>query len=277
MENNKEILISVCLVVYNEDKIIERCLNSIKDLADEIVLIHDGECNDKTLEIAKKFTDRIFIQPRTGDSSLHRVFSYNEARGRWIFQIDADEFIDQDAQPIIRNKIIEAEKKGINGFSFQWEMWDGKKAYAVKGFKKDCLFKKENFHYLGVTHGWAYIDGKVEDSGLVLHHRPAYDNLSWESFFRKAKRWVPIHAKFYFPNQVTYTGFNIGPEKWIKFTEKVKKNMIYYVIFEPIKMSLGQLKNGLYLAFAGWQVAAQQYVYYTMLYWQVWKIKRKSK
>ncbi len=86
---NKDKTISVCLVVYNEEKIIERCLRSIQAVADEIILVHDGECSDNTLEIAKKYTDKIFIRPHTGDSSLHRVFTYNKAQGQWIFQIDA--------------------------------------------------------------------------------------------------------------------------------------------------------------------------------------------
>ena len=45
--------ISACLVVRNEEKIIKKCLDSIKDVVDEIIIVHDGEYNDKTLKICK--------------------------------------------------------------------------------------------------------------------------------------------------------------------------------------------------------------------------------
>ena len=41
--------ISACLVVHNEEKLIGRCLESIKNLVDEIIVVHDGPCQDKTL------------------------------------------------------------------------------------------------------------------------------------------------------------------------------------------------------------------------------------
>lgn len=44
--------ISACLVVRNEEAVIERCLESLAGVVDEIVLVHDGECEDRTLEIA---------------------------------------------------------------------------------------------------------------------------------------------------------------------------------------------------------------------------------
>lgn len=275
--NENSIKISVCLVVYNEEKVIGRCLESIKNLADEIILVHDGECLDKTLEIAKQYTDKIFIRPHTGDSSLHRVFTYKQAQGEWIFQIDADEYLDEDAAGKIKELVDKAKGTNVNGYRFKWEMWNGKKAIYIKGFQKDCLFRKDYFHYLGVTHGWAYIDGITEDSDLCLHHRPKYNNIAWGSFFKKVKRWVPTHAKFYFPEMVVYEGFNIDSEKWIQFVGRVKDHMWFYMIFEPIKMFFGQFKNGLYSRFVGWKVAFQHSLYYFILYLEVWKLKKKLK
>jgi Glycosyltransferases involved in cell wall biogenesis len=58
--------ISACIVVYNEEKVIKRCLDSIKNVVDEIILVHDGPCKDRTLEIAKRYTNKIFIRPHVG-------------------------------------------------------------------------------------------------------------------------------------------------------------------------------------------------------------------
>ena len=48
MQNDRQ-TISACLVVYNEEKVIRQCLDSIKGFVDEIILVHDGQCTDKTL------------------------------------------------------------------------------------------------------------------------------------------------------------------------------------------------------------------------------------
>lgn len=266
--------LSVCLVVYNEEKIIEQCLESVKGLGDEIILVHDGECTDKTLDIARRYTDKIFILPHKGDSSLHRIFTYEKAQGEWVFQIDADEYLDPDSIPKIRALIDAAEGTDINGYSFEWEMWNLKKAIFVKGFQKDCLFRRNHFHYLGITHGYAYIDGRTQSSGMRLHHRPAYDNTSWHSAWRKAKRWAPIHARFFFPDRVSFEGFNITPEKWIAFTEKVRAHTLRHMLWEPLKMFLGQMRNGLYTSIYGWKTAMQLYVYYLYLYSLVWRMKK---
>ena len=65
MMANKPATISACLVVYNEEKSIQCCLESLRPVVNEIIIVHDGECNDKTLEIARKFTKHIYFQPHS--------------------------------------------------------------------------------------------------------------------------------------------------------------------------------------------------------------------
>ena len=73
-------MISACLVIHNEEKLLKRCLESIKDVVDEIILVHDGECTDKSLNIANNFHSRIFIRDFIGEAEWHRPFSYEEAK-----------------------------------------------------------------------------------------------------------------------------------------------------------------------------------------------------
>ena len=53
--------------------------------------------------------------------------------------------------------------------------------------------------------------------------------------------------------------------------------MVYYVLFEPVKMLLGQMKNGLWTSWAGINAGLQQFVYYFTLYLRVWKTQREKK
>ena len=76
--------ISLCMIVRDEEKVLERCLDSIKDEADEIVIVDTGS-TDGTQEIARRFTDRIFFFPWTDDFSAARNASFRNARGDLFF------------------------------------------------------------------------------------------------------------------------------------------------------------------------------------------------
>ena len=269
---NKPHKISACMVIYNEEKVIRQCLESIKNLADEIIIMHDGECTDKTVAIAKEYTDKVFVLPHVGVSEEHRVFGMNRATGDWILRIDADEFFDPADIDKIRAFITNDK---VDGYIFKWEMWNGKAPVYFKGLQKFCLYRKSAFHFVGVPHQVGHVDGKTEQTDITLHHRPSYNNVVWKSFLNKNKLWVPVHAKYFFPEIVKkYECFNYLEKDWIAYVTKVRKYIFLYLLFVPIKNSLGQFKNGLWTSPIGWSVALQQYVYYVCLFWEIWKIDK---
>ena len=105
MENN--ILISLCMIVKNEAPRIERVLNSVKDFADEIIIVDTGS-NDNTKELASKFTDKIYDFEWVEDFSRARNFSFSKANGEYIMWLDADDDIEQeDIERILRNLLLE--------------------------------------------------------------------------------------------------------------------------------------------------------------------------
>lgn len=275
MENNRQ-TISACLVVYNEEKVIRQCLDSIKDLVDEIIVVHDGECTDKTLEIVREYTDRIFIREHLGVAELHRVFTFNQATGDWILQMDGDEYLDISDHDCIRTMVKKCPPE-IDGYVFKWEMWNGKRSIYFKGLQKMCLFRKKNFFFQGIPQEIGHVKGSVKNVDIFLRHRPSYNNIAWNNFWRKMKRAIPIHAKYFFPELVKYECFNTTPDKWIDYANKVTKHPLYYLATYPLKTFLAQLKNGLWTSPIGWSLVCQQYVNYFFLFWKIWKIKRKMK
>ena len=274
MENSAQ-KISACLIVYNEEKIVRRCLDSIKDLVDEIIVVHDGDCKDKTLEIAREYTDKVFVRPHAGISTLHFVFCFNTAIGDWILLMDADEYLEAKDFPLIREKIN--NQNGANRYILNWEMWNGKKTLRCKGIQKACLFKKSAMHFVGIPHAMGDVDGKTEKLDIYLRHKPLYNNISWKSFNRKKAMWVPLHAKYFFPELVQYECFNAVPGKWVEYANQVKTHPVFYLTVYPLKTFLGQLKNGLWGSWTGINIVCQQYIYYLCLHWEVWKMGKKSK
>ena len=70
------ITISLCMIVKNEEKVLARCLDSIADLMDEIIIVDTGS-SDNTKEIAKKYTDKIYDFAWIDDFSAARNYSFS--------------------------------------------------------------------------------------------------------------------------------------------------------------------------------------------------------
>lgn len=87
--------ISVCLIVRNEERFLARCLESIRPLAHQIVVVDTGS-TDRTIEIARSFGADVHEVPWTDDFSAARNAALEHATGHWILAIDADEELPSD-------------------------------------------------------------------------------------------------------------------------------------------------------------------------------------
>ena len=83
-------LLSVCILTKNEELSIKNCLDSVKKIADEIIIL-DSFSVDKTIEIAKTYTDKIYTHSWINDFSYSRNLCISKANGKWILIIDCDE------------------------------------------------------------------------------------------------------------------------------------------------------------------------------------------
>lgn len=267
--------ISACLVAHNEEKLIGRCLESVKNLVDEIIVVHDGPCQDKTLGIAKKYTDKVFVRDSIGTMEPHLIFAYKQAQSEWLLRIDPDEFFDGETIGKIKD-LLRNTGDDIDCYTFNWEMWDGIKNIYSRAFQKRCLFRKSGLHFMGVMHADSPVDGKNIRVNLRLRHQPLKNNVSWKNFFPKMKYQIGVHSRYFFPEMCHYEAFNMDVNVWLKHTAKIRKNIWRYIILEPIKQFLGQMKNGLWDSWPGFNIAVQQYVYFLNLYWRIWKMQRQA-
>lgn len=105
--------LSVVLAVYNEENNLEDCLNSIKDIASEIVIV-DGGSTDSTITIAEKFTSRIIKTNNPAIFHINKQKALEAAKYDWILQLDADERV--------TNKLAEEIKKVIRSSQSQIEL-----------------------------------------------------------------------------------------------------------------------------------------------------------
>lgn len=96
--------LSLCMIVKNEEMYLAQCLESVKGLVDEMVIVDTGSV-DRTREIAEIFGARVYEYQWNGDFSEARNFSLSKAEGDWILILDADEVIAERDHKIIRDLI----------------------------------------------------------------------------------------------------------------------------------------------------------------------------
>ena len=88
---------SLCMIVKNEEKVLERCLKSLAPYMDEIIIADTGS-SDATKKIAQKYTDKVYDFEWTGNFSDARNFVASKATKEYIYTADADEYLDADNQ-----------------------------------------------------------------------------------------------------------------------------------------------------------------------------------
>ncbi len=103
--------LSVVLAVRNEESNLASCLDSIKDIADEIVVV-DEYSTDKTVEIAKKYGARVYEEPHHDIFHVTKQKALSLAKGEWILQLDADEIVSTELLNEIR-QIVNSDNSEI--------------------------------------------------------------------------------------------------------------------------------------------------------------------
>lgn len=167
MKINKKGILSLCMIVKNEEKGLRKCLSKTAPFVDEIIIVDTGS-TDNTKNIASEFTDKIYDFKWCDDFSKARNFSISKASSDWVFVLDADEFIikfsrhDVDefiTNPSNRNKV--GRIKIINIM----EVSSGNEKYIKRANR---LFNRNYFHYEGIIHEQiAALDGSTYETDIV--------------------------------------------------------------------------------------------------------------
>ncbi len=118
---SKKLPLSVCVIAHNEAERIRRCLDSIKPLADEIVLVYN-DCTDGTEAIARdEYGATIFAETWHGHRD-QKAIALAKATRPWVLCIDADEVLSQELAASIR-AFVEADDPAFAGAMFPRKVW----------------------------------------------------------------------------------------------------------------------------------------------------------
>ena len=197
--------ISACLVVRHEAGIIERSLRSLAGVVDEVIVVHDGPCEDGTLELAERMGARVFVRPQYGHCERHLPFAYEQARGEWLLTIDADEFLSPELRSQLRAL---ARATDVDGYEFLWRLWNGRRYVTERGPHKLALVRRRAMRMVGVIHSKGEVAGGIRRVELALEHQPRYDNFTIGTISTKWRARARLQALEYLSDPNTLPQFN---------------------------------------------------------------------
>lgn len=184
--------LSVVISAFNEEEKIEDALKSAS-FADEIIFV-DNTSSDKTLEIAKKYTQKVFVRPNNLMLNVNKNFGFTKVSGDWIFSLDADERISQELQKEIRN-IMEG-RGSADGYWIPRKNIIFGKWIEHTGWYPDSqlrLFRKNRGKFPERhVHEMLKVTGKTENlNGHLIHYN--YENI--DQFLRKTEIYIESESK----------------------------------------------------------------------------------
>jgi len=191
------ISLSVVVLTKNEESNIAECLESAK-WVDEVIIV-DDQSTDKTIEIAKRYTDKIFIK-KMDIEGRHRNWAYALARNTWVLSLDADERVTVELKREIEDVI--SKETIYNGFTIPRRNFIGNYWVKYGGWYPSPqlrLFKKDKFKYEEVSvHPRAFMDEPCGHLKKDLIHY-SYKNL--EDFLYKLNNQTTREAQKWFEHK----------------------------------------------------------------------------
>jgi len=198
--------VSVLINTLNEEKNIRNCLESVK-WADEIILV-DMYSDDKTIDIAKEYTDNIFMHERMGYVEPARQFALEKATNNWVLVLDADELI-----PItLKEKLLKIKKENNyeivsiprKNYFFGEELVAT--GWAPLNDKQLRFFKKNKMNFSSRIHKFYEPEPNAQklelnDEFFIIH----FNYLGVEHFLNKLNRYTTIEAENAYDNDEKFS------------------------------------------------------------------------
>lgn len=196
--------ISVCMIVKNEEDVLARCLDSLRGIWDELIIVDTGS-TDATRRIAAGYTDQIYDFSWTGSFSDARNFAFSKAGMEYIYSADADEVLDEEnrerfltLKETLLPEVEIVQMKYGNQLSFG-TVYNFDEEYRPKLFKR-----LRTFQWIEAIHETIQLEPVVYDSDIVITHMPkgshtARDLEAFERLIQKegslSKRLFEMYAR----------------------------------------------------------------------------------
>ena len=164
------ITISLCMIAKNEEEVLARCLDSVKDVVDEIIIVDTGS-TDGTKDIALRYTDKVFDFEWIDDFSAARNYAYEKAAMDYQMWLDADDVLpEEEAEKLKRLK--ETLNPNIDMVAMKYITHFDGNGVPIHVSTRERLMKRERgFRFTDPIHEFIALSPNTYYSDIVIHHR----------------------------------------------------------------------------------------------------------
>jgi len=216
--------LSVALAVFNEENNLGQCLESVKDIADEIIVV-DGGSTDQTVNVAKSYGARVIFSDNPPMFHINKEKALRAAHCEWILQLDADEAVSPDLADEIK-EIVRKNNPEISGYyiprkNYFLKHWMRKGGQYPDRVARLFLNGKGKFPCKDV-HEQIEIDGQTGVTHGWLEH---YTYKTMDEYWRKADTYTSLTA-----DSMKIKGIEPSFRAW--FTYNINKPFVtFFLLF----------------------------------------------
>lgn len=202
-------MLSVVLATHNEEDNLDKCLASVKDLANEIIIV-DGESTDSTLKIASRYHAQITKTTNKANFHINKQMAMDKAKYPLVLQLDADEVVDDELKEFIRSLLVQLKNRQdlpAAAWSIKRKNFFCGRFFRKGGQYPDPVIRlyQRGKAYLPAqdVHEQMRVDGEVASAqGHLLH----YSNPRFADYWRKFRIYTDFKAK-----QHQQAGLRVNP------------------------------------------------------------------
>lgn len=202
-------LLSLAMIVKNEESYLKDCLDSVKNVVDEIVLVDTGS-TDNTIQIAEDYNAKIFSFEWINDFSAARNYALRQCTGSWILYLDADERLTDKSVDEIKSLVAKNENLAVKCLVKSVDSEHGRDNSMTfpRLFKNNPKLKFTGRVHEQIESSIKELNYKTVDSGIEIIHL-GY-NVSGEIKKSKANRNLKLLLKEYESNKSSYVAFQLA-------------------------------------------------------------------
>lgn len=202
------ITISLCMIVKNEEAVLSRCLDSIQDAVDEIIIVDTGS-SDRTKEIAKAYTDHVFEFTWTDDFAAARNYSFSRATKDYCLWLDADDQIQESQKKRLLSWKAQADGTADAVMMKYVTAFDEKGNPAYQYYRERLLKNHSGFSWAGRVHEAIAVHGNVEYLDIAIEHhsqKQTYGTRNLDIYEKMKTEGIAFCARdeFYYARELYY-------------------------------------------------------------------------
>lgn len=252
------ITLTVAMIVKNEHDTLARCLECVKQFADEIVVVDTGSADD-TKDIALKYTDKVYDFKWVDDFSKARNFSFSKANMEYIMWLDADDIIlDEDIQKLKTLKNILTKDVDMVMLKYNLNL-DENGVPALSYYRERIVKRNKNYRWISPIHEVISRSGKVIYEDIAITHKkihPSDPNRNLRIFEKMKNENYNFDARqtFYYARELMYAKrYDESLEEYLNFLKLpdawIENKISAYLDLYDVYVSLGDYDNALFSLF----------------------------